>query len=399
MKKKTKIEYCGPFAQPTGYARAMHDYCKALIQADADLTITPMFDCDTDNLEPLYQDLVPYAQKTPEDITHLIVHAMPMHAHKYVTGDYVPAAGVKKICMTTWETSRLPDAAVENLSMHFDHIIVPSFPCEWAFRDSHLGDHLSVVPHCFDPKFWMPDKPLTLKPYGDHERYQFYTVSNWGSRKNLKGLLTAYLSTFTASDDVGLYILTPKFPEQAFEQLKQATNLNPEKLPPVHVCTERLSHEELYRFHKRHHCYVTASRGEAWDLPCFEACLVGNPTIAPEGSGQNHYRQGYFENEPFRHHVEYLTGYTPAVPTDEIDTIPVRIGGQSIQIQTKNRVAATGIDASQHWLEPDLQSLGSWMKQMAFMNYDLDFSRLNYLREHFSYEVVGPKLLAVLEGV
>ncbi len=388
MPAPLRLRYVGPFARPTGYARAGHDYCLALHRLGVDLDIVPIHDADPDDLEPRYRELLDHVLRGDDEgfeATHHLVHTIPRYASEFVTGDLAPAPGVKKIAVVTWETDRLPRDDASRLNENFDAVIVPCRLNALTFVEAGLPpDKVHVVPHCWDPGFW--DRGWT--PKRPASPFVFYTIGVWSSRKNLGGLLRAYLSEFRSSDDVVLKIVTPFRPETDLQTLVARLGLS--DLPAVQFCTDRLSEEDLRDLHRTSHCYVTAARGEGWGLGAFEAAITGNVVIAPAFGGQADFLSDYPGWRVVRHQM------TPAVADEMQATAPIEVGG--IRITPLARAAPTGIAADQNWAEPDLVALKYEMRR-AFGRRRFEERHAADALERYTYDRVGHRLKTVLEAL
>lgn len=391
-----KLRYICAFACPTGYGRAAHDYLSALVRAGVDLDIVPIHDVEADALEPRYRHLLDYVHRKDFVPTHVLVHTIPRFAHEFVTTNLDPGPGVAKICMTTWETDKIPYEISRLLEEHFDLTIMP---CE--FNRDLLGGVTVAVPHCYDPEWWA--RP-TVSPQDDSQDdvFVFSTVGVWAERKNLLGLLKAYLSVFVEEDRVLLRIACPRVDTNAIQSLVSRSGLR--RLPAVEFVTPRMTEDELRAFHARSHCYVTASRGEAWGLGAFEAMIMGKPVVAPGFGGSDEFLRRYdgYGKLPFQ--------LTPAIADEMQLSDPVEIAG--LRFTPVFTVAPTGIAADQCWAEPDLHALAQAMHRFStgrvgppqFPRHDARpygpgkysyDTRLALAR--YTYETVGPELRDILQ--
>lgn len=377
------VAYVGPFAKPTGYAQAAHDYMLALVRHGVSLDIHPVAPCNTEDLDPRYEELIPHALEHKGNPTHVIVHTVPKAAPTIVQ-DFSPA--LRRLAITTWETTMLPPAFEEALDEEFDFVIWPSQFCQDATSLYDLRYRKSaVLPHCFDPAHWpLPSKASERSPY------VFYSILGWAERKNPIGLLKAYLSEFTADDDVLLRILTPTFSPEDVTMLVAKLGYDPAEVPAFEFVTERQSHEDLLRFHHEGHCFVTATRGEGWNLPAFEAALVGNPVVAPGFSGHTD-----FLNDYCNAHL-YGCQLTPAITQDVQIQDAIEIGGY--RVQPVHRVEPSGINARQRWGEPDINELAMVMRSLYGSRCPRNFSSRAHFEYQYGYERVGELLHSHLES-
>lgn len=389
-----RVRYVGPFCMRTGYGQACHDYLAALALAGVDLSIQPIHDGDSDNLDPRYGSLLGLVGRNFEP-THVIVHTIPRYANEFVKDDLAPSPGVKKVCVTTWETDKFPKEDAERLDEFFDLVIVPAWFCRQSMVEAGLPPgKVAVIPHTFDPCFWITHGAGQRRRSGKNP-YTFYSILSWTDRKNPIGLLKAYLSEFRTSNDVLLRIVTPVVNEDDITTLARCMGI--EDLPNVEFLGRwdkdgkgRLSETDLRQLHEDSDCYVSASRGEGWGLGAFEAACVGNPVIVTEFSGfldyLNHYKN--------KQYVECFP--TPAVtPEVKVGKI-INIGG--VRIAAIAPGAPTGITGDQNWAEPNLAQLKHFMRK-AYEDGSKSFADQGKFVELFGYEAVGKHFKFVLESI
>lgn len=409
-----RVRYLCPFAMKTGYARAAHDELLALERAGVDLDIRALGEGDTDSLEEPYQHLAKYVSELlPEDDPRqaaswpdvVVVRSIPRWSFELITGDLAPPPGIKKVCSTTWESSKLPKRDAESLDQHFDLVCVPTQWNAEVFAASGVSKKkIAVIPHCFDVEPWRKVRETPAPTKGP---FVFYCALVWAERKNPIGLLKAYLSEFTGKDDVLLRILTPPvkhYVELDVQALIRAFGLH--DLPKVEFITQRLTREELLAFHAASHCYVTLTRGEAWGLGSFEAALSNNDIIATDWGGHKEYLEHYPRWTP----VDCFM--TPAVSPEQALERSVEIGGMSIR--PVGKVAPPGIAGDQDWAEPDIRGAkqamrwryeewkkGQGPRRALGSGQSGPGQRLGFDwgEDKYTYENVGRKLRGVLESL
>ena len=410
-----KIIYYCAFGQPTGYARAAHDYLMSLRQAGCELCIVPLVDSDYRFLEEPYRPLLDYVRRDFGDPTHVVVHTIPFAAHHFVEGEMTPPEGCKRVCVTTWETTDLPVAIGESLNDAFHGLVVPSKFCESIMAAAdHFGvdeGTLAVIPHAFDPEVWrrhgmraVTDPPTPVGSPDDKDpRLVFYSLGVWGDRKNLVGTLKAYFHAFTAEDRVMLRIRTPEVNEMELYGTVESTNIATEDLPLFSIESGYCPHDELLRLHRESDVFVSTARGEGFGLGAFEAALVGNLVIAPE------YGLGVADLlESGNVHKFYPCSLTPVIPGDQVGFEALRAGKKDVRLKTVRRVAPSGIDAKQLWGEPDLHSLALEMRDLYGRWRVGDYNRLRLWRERraqngvlekCTYENIGAQFRRFLEAL
>jgi len=190
-----------------------------------------------------------------------------------------------RVLYTTFEREQVEPAIVE-LMNRLDGVWVPcNFNAE-VLRAAG-AERVSVFPHVF-----FPDDPLLAlrrapRPAGPP---RFYWIGRWEPRKAPHNLVEAFCRAFRP----GEALLTLKLgqlpwrghypgPEEIFAD-KHPEWL--EKAPfAVRVIRGRVPWATVQQLHAEHHVYVSASRGEGWDLPSFEAKLAGNRVVTTDSGG------------------------------------------------------------------------------------------------------------------
>ena len=339
-----RVAYRAPFGHPTGYARAAADYAIALAKAGCEVWPWPLDDVRTPGWLPpgLGAELAALPTFDNSERPDVVVMHEPLgRAIKESVGHGVTEP---RALVTTWETDRVP-AEYEGRARRFYAICVPSTATAAAFAGP-----VTVIPHCFDPAEITPLPPPTS------ERYTFYAIGAWEPRKNLLGVLTAYLSEFTADDPVRLRVLTDSTIDADWLTLyvRHAMGLDglEDSLADLTITRGPVDYEQVAALHAEGDCYVSASRGESWDLACFEAVARGRPTITPDGLGAAEY-------------LERLAGWHPRYRSQPTPAVVALWTREDEGRAVVSRVAPRGVTARQRWGEPALNSLGTIMRETA----------------------------------
>lgn len=293
-----------------------------------------------------------------------------------------------QIALTTWETMSLPQAYADKISSTYSAAIVPSTFCREALVAhpglAAMGVH--VVPHCFDQQAW----PMPA-PRPDNTPYRFYSIGQAGARKNMLGVLAAYLHAFTADDPVSLLLVIGGLDRAEVNSLVARSGLPRASLPAFAVIEGgSLPESDIFDLHAGGDCYVSAARGEGWGLGMFEAALMGRKVVAPMLGGQKDF-------------LQYAIWYRVALMVAPCFGEEVR--GQVVEregrlIQTSTVSIPPGVDAKQTWYEPVLYDVARGMKHLMSPSHpDMQAAQREMLERHFSYRAVGPQLLNTLKEI
>jgi glycosyltransferase involved in cell wall biosynthesis len=306
------------------------------------------------------------------------------------------------VAYTTWEgMSRVPPQFVRSLySGCFQHVYMPSRSNVSRMLDGiraaalpSIPFEVGVLPHAFDPaiipKLRGPKSPAAP------DRYRFYYVGAWNGRKNPAGVIRAYISAFEPTDNVELVMHCAHCSDVEFIITAHSSGLERHQMPKIDWHGGFVSDEEMWALHRDADCFVTATRGEAWNLPAFDAMLAGRHMIVPTGMGHDDFLlpgTGGIEGTS-------VSAYGGMIMPAQGD---VRIGqpqpGQSDNALNLQFVGAHGLTGKSQWMEPSLYELASKMKEVAKSGLrDLRWSYDAAAR--YSYEVVGKQLRASLEAL
>jgi glycosyltransferase involved in cell wall biosynthesis len=122
--------------------------------------------------------------------------------------------------------------------------------------------------------------------------YNFLTVNQWGPRKNMETLVKAFVDEFR-DEDVGLVIKANTANDSIMDKIATESRLTALLASlGAHKCRVHLVHGRmsdaqmagLYR-HNKIKAFVTATHGEGFGFPIFEAVNTGLPVVATDWSG------------------------------------------------------------------------------------------------------------------
>lgn len=194
------------------------------------------------------------------------------------------------IVYSVWERDRVAAAIGKQLA----EVRQCWVPCE---QNAHMlvsagvpEEKVHVVPHPYDDS----DKIglLTQRPAGAHNGWKrFYSIGRWEPRKGFQELVAAFVSAYSPGDKATLTIkysgsgnwpdcLTPEQTLQLALDLGRHRGWTADNIGShVKLVGERLKHSQIVGLHMQNHIYVSASHGEAWGLPAFDAKRAGNRLV------------------------------------------------------------------------------------------------------------------------
>jgi len=388
----SKILYIGPVRDFSGYATAARGYIRALHQAGADLVVRPV----------RYDQADPGTSYTPTDLEKELLsrdlNDVDVVIQHITPNEMRPVSGKVNIAVVAWETTRIPKYWVEKLNQ-FDVVMTFCEASREAFTNSGVEVPIYKVPHTFDIPTYNLDDIEPIKSPSDptllSDRFVFYNISQFSTKKGIDLLLRAYLGQFHGKkDDVILMLktyvnMTGRNDEQKklrdyINAVKQSMRLPEEGYPNVMLVTKTLTDEQIKKLHVTGDCYVCSSRGEGWCIPAFDALTYGNQLVTTMWGGMGEFAQrraeGWSEQDQY---------YLPRANTYTVDYSLEPLIGQ----QHADPELYTSFDLV---AEPSVSSL---MKQMQAAYDDRDNIQPAPDMTEFDYSQVGVSMLAVINQI
>lgn len=367
-----KVLYTGALFDSSGYAEAARNYVSALMkQPEIELSVQSVsFEQWKTDLSAFQQLVAPVLNKDIGIPDIHIIHLTPENFPRFRR----PA--VKTIGMTVWETDKIPNNWT-SLCNSLNEIWVP---CDWnveVFRTSGVTVPIKKLPHCINTnEFQNVKNSESISSQISSDRFNFYSIFQWSTRKNPEGLLRAYLSEFNSEDNVALVLKTYYMNNSTQDKqmiidaiTRVKSDLQLTNTPPVLLIHGGLSRDEILTIHNCCDCFVLPHRAEGWGVPHFEALAMGKPVIATGYGGNLEYMQ--LANS-------WLLSFfmTP-------------VGGM-------NRLTYNG---KMHWAEPNLENLQDAMRE-AYTNKSLTKQKGNAGKikiEEFNLEKIGTRMVQLLK--
>jgi glycosyltransferase involved in cell wall biosynthesis len=285
-----------------GFGDAAVAYIAALDALDLPVTWTPMqWTHGEAHVRPVQGYDGPLAHLAGRAIDHdtVVFHMSPGHHSRWLA----EADGRRRLLCTTWETDRVPERWAADFR-DFDAVIVPSTFNRDAFLASGWPTTVHVVPHCAPPA--PPVEPARFERIGD--RFVFYTIAPWSTRKAMADTISAFLDAFTADDDVALVVKTSPLSQQAIARRRRGLAVDAPRgwetaswpvfasllagrrnLPEIHLIPAQVPAHEIQALHARGDCFFSLTRSEGWGLNIADALRFGNPVVVTGWGGQTDY--------------------------------------------------------------------------------------------------------------
>ena len=221
------------------------------------------------------------------------------HIHVGIPSEFEKKAAYAVHVTAGIETTKISTSWLEK-TFQMDKIIVPSNHAKWAFENTtyeveNNGKKFGVT--CRTPIDVIPypvkkitaDKKFNIDLEYD---FNFLSVALWGPRKNMENMISWFVSEFK-DDEVGLVLKTGCARGSIIDRrmtevrLKHVLSRFQDRTCKVYLLHGDLTEEEmtaLYK-HKKIKAMISASHGEGFGLPLFEAAINEMPVVAPGWSG------------------------------------------------------------------------------------------------------------------
>jgi len=298
-----------------GVARHAREVALALAAAGVPISLQPistqsLLDSDT---HPSVMRQVGHLRNITLDnalgaIRHTVLHDFEsVHnllipkAARLVDPAIAEAMLARTIVYTSWERDRV-DGRIADLLRRCAAVWVPCTTNAVVFRDMGI-DKVDIIPFPY-----LPGDPMSRMaiPYVQGgavpEGKRFYAIGKWEPRKNYAALVKAFLLAFRPTDKAALFIKTSNYGDwdgyprseaavaAAFEDDRISRAWTPDQVRQrVRIVSRRVSEKDLRGIHAKNNIYVSASHGEAWDIPAFEACCAGNRLVHVGWGGSHDY--------------------------------------------------------------------------------------------------------------
>jgi len=198
------------------------------------------------------------------------------------------------------ETTKIAPQWIEKCHL-MDKIIVPSQHARYAFdntsymlKNNQTGDEVEFKNNTPIEVVHYPVKstsPSNIDLGLDCE-FNFLCVAQWGPRKNLANTIKWFVEEFK-SEEVGLLVKTNKRKNNIADRMHCKEILSgllssyPDRKCKVYLVHGNMTEGEMVSLysHPQIHALATATHGEGFGLPIFEAAYSGLPIIAPNWGG------------------------------------------------------------------------------------------------------------------
>jgi len=233
---------------------------------------------------------------------HTVCITTPQHWPKYLN---LPCKSFNGFCV--WEGDKVPrgwewsirqvtDMSESGVSGRKNKIFVPSNHVKEALINTwpewtYMHGVTKIVPHGVDTKLFKPQKHSKKDPF------TFVVNKGWNKgmrdRGGVQYVLKAFSEEFKPKEKVRLRVkLNPSYISSGFDPLQEMTKIGITNHANIEFNTTDLTYKELPTVYEGD-VFVSATMGEAFNIPCLEAMSCGLPVIATCFGGQTDYFEGW----------------------------------------------------------------------------------------------------------
>lgn len=278
-----KIRIYAPIDDVSGYAEVARQVAIHLHYEGVEVAVhTQNWGCTLVKLHPEEEQLLCRMKKRKDKMINNLYITVPLFFKK--------REGIN-IGMTMSEVSGIPGNWVEYCK-RIDRVIVPSKFNLKTFGQSGIDQkQLGVVPLGINHSLFTPEGNKS-DFINSANNFTFLSVGERIPRKGFEFLIKAFVQEFSAQDAVCLvlkshrngsdYDHTGKKIKNEIQRLVRKENKT--KPPKIYLVPQTIPSQEMPDLYRMAHCYVSATRGEGWSLPVFEALLCGTPVITTNWS-------------------------------------------------------------------------------------------------------------------
>ncbi|MCF6288994.1 MAG: glycosyltransferase [Proteobacteria bacterium] len=337
---------------PTGYAMSSQAIIKALDDAKVHISYKYVYGPNT-----------PFPVPEKEDMGHNRLNIIckrpfakkPNISVVYGQGDvFARNQGKYKIGFTMLEVDGFPEQWIKQANK-MDEVWVPSEFNKQTMLDSGLKRPIYKIPLGVDCNYFNPQiKSLKNK----NKDYVFFTNIEWGERKNPQMQLQQFNKTFKASDDVCLIAkLNNRDPSINLQQEIKNLKLQTVGGRIYFIINRIFDFYQLPLLYRSIDCYITAGRGEGWDMPLMEAMACGLPTIATNwgahqefATAENCYLLDITGTIPAQAKCPYYAGFNWANPdANHFSELLLNIYNNQATATKKGMLAAKQMQQNWSW--------------------------------------------------
>jgi len=373
VEKARSLAVRGSFRGASGHDHHTREFVRQLAGAGVRIQLTDLpswhpVKLPADDRDPWFEQLV-----SPVRAAAVLQFCMP---HQVVA-----SADRLTVNYTMFEAATVPADWVVRGRDH-DLVVVPTRSSLEAWLASgYPRDKIRTCPLGVDvDRFGPATEPLSLpalggRPVSDY-RVRVLNVSDSMPRKNLAGLVRAWVSATSVDDDAILIVKIGSATRDATSALfrklaimEQTLGKRRDQAAPILFVNRLLTDAEMPGLYAAATHYWSMSHGEGWDLPMTEAAATGLRLIAPSH-----------------------TAYLDYLDSDVAQLIPAR----STPADARSLPWMAYLFEGAHWWSPDEDAAGQALRNAIDGRDQPAASIRDRLASAFTWPQAGARLLEIL---
>lgn len=322
------ILYVGPYRESNGLGRSSRRFLDCLsINENINLSCRPVF-YSRDNLYSESLQYNEFEENSSRSYDCIIQHGHPsMFQYNEQFG--------KNIAIVEVETNNIYHTGyIDNLNM-MDEIIVGSSFSKNSLQQSGVIKTIKVIPEPYDISIYKKEYEPFFEYEKDNAPFIFYTIGQYTEKKNIKGIILAFLLEFNKEENVKLFIKTgdyyqdhsdlEKIIQYDISQLKKA--IKKTNACDIDIVCGQLIDIDIIRLHQSANCYINAVRSDGFGPCAIESKICNKQLINTKHIGSSTYINStnsimidaeetnvfYTSNNPYRNFSIYETWYEPSI--------------------------------------------------------------------------------------
>lgn len=279
MYKDISITWTGDITSIAGSAQHARQLLEPLINGGAHIKLEPRKPGVPEiQLTPWWIDTIQRLSQAPPGMV-CINHGHPKQMRKNEVGG-------PTILFTHWDTYNLPREWMETIN-DYDQVWTPTNTMSANIASITKKDS-PILPYCLQDSDFTYDHAAEIDGV-DKNTFVFGTTGHWNNRRNITDLITAYIGTFSSSENVALVIKTianDSFNPNSRVELIKVINaiksgFNKRDIPKIIIIQDPLDEKAMNEVINRFNCFVTTSRGDSKNITMLKCMAKGKPCIFP----------------------------------------------------------------------------------------------------------------------
>lgn len=351
------ILYVGPYRENNGLGRMSRRYINALSSSNnINLAIRPIHFTQNTLFDPTEKiDFSEFEENFYTSYDVIFQHGYPdMFEYNRSFG--------KNIGIVEIETRTLNHSGwVEKINL-LDEVVVQSVFSAQSLEDSGVNIPIKIIPDPYDNRLYSTEcDNFFFYPDPKTKPFIFYTIGQYTDKKNIKGILVAFMLEFSKNENVKLFIKTGDYYQENkslealighdIKQLQRSIRKDPNEIPIIEVLCGIVKEEDIKRLHRSSDCYINTVKADSFGSCAIEAMLCDKLVINTKDVGSSTY-------------INSKNG----IVVDAIDT----------NIFTADFYSKNTFTIYEKWKEPNINSIRQAMRQAYNMSENDRLQKINY---------------------